>query len=371
MMLCALSSVLVSSSCGSDEASQGDGGHAASPGSGADSGTAGAGGDAGAAGSPGGGSAGSAGSSSAPDCKPGAAGAGGIPVGSPGSPGPSCEGATGSECQGASCCDNLLVPAGTFLMGRSLDGSDAYTEGDKNERPEHCATVADFYLDTFEVTVGRFRKFVEHYDGPPEVGAGAHPLIADSGWRSSWSAHMPSTPAGLIEGVKGDIYTPCHFETSHDDEPVNCVSWLYAFAFCAWDGGRLPTEAEWEYAAAGGLEDRRYPWGDDWPNDDLANYNTSTSSTGSDAVGSYPAGAGRWGHLDLAGNMWEWTLDVFAPYTDEACDNCAKLGWAGDRVLRGGGYGSIDQFLRCAGRESSSYVAAWEHAGFRCARDVQ
>src|SRR6185503_5212427 len=100
---------------------------------------------------------------------------------------------------------------------------------------------------------------------------------------------------------------------------MNCVSWFEAFAFCAWDGGRLPTETEWNYAAAGGNEQRVYPWG---ANIDLtkASYDCAGDGSGTGTpncmfsdmlpVGSRsPQGDGKWGQADLAGNVWEWTLD--------------------------------------------------------------
>jgi formylglycine-generating enzyme required for sulfatase activity len=224
-------------------------------------------------------------------------------------PGQSCNGMTGTECQGKSCCSNILVPSGTFPMG---DPSTA--------PPEHDATVSDFYLDEYEVTVGRFRKFVEQFDGtPPPDGAAAHPLIAGSGWDGAWNTSLASWQATLI----GNVTCSSSYQTWRDtpsgteERPVNCVSWYEAFAFCAWDGGRLPTEAEWEYAAAGGSENRLYPWGNATPDNTLAAFGCLYAGTSScafediAAVGSLPAGAGRWGHKHLAGNMYEWALDWY------------------------------------------------------------
>jgi len=185
-----------------------------------------------------------------------------------GSPGQSCDGMVGTECQGKSCCSTILVPGGTFLMGRCGDTYDATscTDGyssyyDDDELPEHEATVSDFALDEFEVTIGRFRGFVEQYDGtPPPAGAGAHPLIPGSGWDSAWDGGLASTQAMLMNGLNCDNQTWADTAGPNEKWPMNCVSWYEAFAFCAWDGGRLPTEAEWEYAAAGGSENRYYPW---------------------------------------------------------------------------------------------------------------
>jgi formylglycine-generating enzyme required for sulfatase activity len=140
------------------------------------------------------------------------------------------------------------VPGGTF--NRSNDAA-------------YPATVSGFVLDRFEVTVGRFRRFVEAYPGSkPAAGAGRHPLIEGSGWDAGWDSNLPADAEALKRAVK------CHstYQTwtdeadEHERLPMNCLSWYLAFAFCAWDGGRLPTEAEWNYAAAGGDEQRAYTW---------------------------------------------------------------------------------------------------------------
>jgi hypothetical protein len=128
-----------------------------------------------------------------------------------GVPGQSCKGA-GTECtddgKPVTCCATKPVPGGTFPMGRSQYGSDSWSWGPYppssalNELPEHPATVDGFELDTFEVTVGRFRKFVEAYDGtPPAAGTGAHPKIAGSGWRTEWDQELPSDACALRYGT--------------------------------------------------------------------------------------------------------------------------------------------------------------------------
>jgi formylglycine-generating enzyme required for sulfatase activity len=127
---------------------------------------------------------------------------------------------------------------------------------------------------------------------------------------------------------------------NNENLPINCVNWYEAYAFCIWDGGFLPSEAEWEYAAAGGSEQREYPWGSAAPG--TANqYAIYDCDYGSDAggcpnpgvgsianiapVGTATLGAGLWGQLDLIGDLMVWTLDGRAPYVDP-CSDCSDLG---------------------------------------------
>ncbi|MCU0694375.1 MAG: formylglycine-generating enzyme family protein [Polyangiaceae bacterium] len=285
---------------------------------------------------------------------------------------------TGTECQGKNCCEDILVPGGTFPMGRSDSGTDQDAKGNSDEQPEHDVAVSAFRLETFEVTVGRIRAYVEQYDGTtPPSGAGAHPLIVGSGWQTGWNQNLPQTQADLVDRLK------CHASSSHDITwtdtaganeayPINCLSWYDAFAFCAWDGGRLPTEAEWEYAAAGGSDNRLYPWGQASPSAAYANYTKSNRSPLVE-VGSHPAGAGRWGHQDLAGSMWEWGLDSYDAgwYSGggSVCDNCANLSTDDVRTSRGGGWAGPAETLRAAIRAGGAVsTLTLIDEGVRCAR---
>jgi len=244
-----------------------------------------------------------------------------------------------------------------------------------DDLPEHEATVAGFALDTFEVTVGRFRAFVQQYNGtPPPEGAAAHPLISDSGWRWQWGAHMPDSQAALRSALKCQASAKTWTDSPGANEvfPINCVNWFEAFAFCAWDGGRLPTEAEWEYAAAGGSENRLHPWGADSSCAPYANCYDSDRSPFVN-VGSYPAGAGRWGHQDLGGSLWEWSLDWFDFYPSAytSCDNCANLegvSYFYDRTARGGFWNLTD--LRATIRANFNPELHNDVAGIRCARSL-
>jgi formylglycine-generating enzyme required for sulfatase activity len=231
------------------------------------------------------------------------------------------------------------------------------------------------------VTVGRFRKFVAAYNGPPAAGAGAHPLIANSGWQTAWNGSIATSSAALTTAVQCEASTQTwHTDGSTDRLPMNCVSWFEAFAFCAWDGGRLPTETEWEYTAAGGSNEWEYPWGNTpVPISEQNNANATFYCWGDGSrdscsfadilpAGSKPAGAGRWGQLDLAGSMWEWSLDWWSQYTI-ACSNCANIASGTERMVRGGAWNYDASYLKAWYR---NYAVGPENrqseTGFRCAR---
>jgi formylglycine-generating enzyme required for sulfatase activity len=283
---------------------------------------------------------------------------------------------------GADCCRSLHVPGGTFLR---LDD------------PLSPATVSDFYLDEFEVSVGRFRAFLNAYpQSLPRAGAGAHPRIAGTGWKTDDDEDLSYTLGSLFavgpHAVERDALSSWgdmdSFVVGVENLPANRQSWLMAFAFCAWDGGRLPTEAEWNYAASGGAEQRRYPWGMQAPNPTLGAVVCTADATAHciQPVGSHPAGNARWGQADMAGNVREWTLDFLAPLLPLPCIDCARLEpiisprvggppigsptIQTGRVLRGGAFG-------CAGPNIDSCTTSFrDHEitysianGFRCARD--
>jgi formylglycine-generating enzyme required for sulfatase activity len=240
---------------------------------------------------------------------------------------------------GESCCASPAIPGGTF------------DRGDDSTAP---ATLSDFRLDRFEITVGRFRAYVAAYPASkPAAGAGAHPAIDGSGWDPAWDASLPADQAALLAAIKCDATYQTWTDTagSNEDRPMTCLSWFDAFAFCAWDGGRLPTEAEWSYASAGGNEERVFPWSS--PPSSIAIDATFAvydctgdgSAAGTCGAGDIqkvgarsPKGDGKWGHADLAGNMAEWALDWYATSYASPCIDCANLQAATSRVLRGGSW---------------------------------
>jgi formylglycine-generating enzyme required for sulfatase activity len=284
-------------------------------------------------------------------------------------PGSSCAGLPATCGGNKDCCSANVVPGGTF--NRSND-------------PSYPATVSTFKLDVYEVTVGRFRNFVNAGKGtqanPPAVGAGANPKIPGSGWDAAFNTHLAANTDELKAGLKCRVDYPAWSDTpgGNETKPINCVTWYDALAFCAWDGGWLPTETEWNYAAAGGSEQRDYPFG---ATIDVtqASYDCRGDGSGVGAcafsdmlpVGSKsPAGDGRWGHADLAGNVWEWTLDYSrSPYRLTTCVDCADLqGGVPNRTFRGGGFPNESFYQTTATRLEDTPLDRDYDVGFRCAR---
>lgn len=256
--------------------------------------------------------------------------------------------------------DMLPVPEGTFPMG-------ADDEGEQDERPLHRVTVRGFLLDETEVTNEAYLECVRAGAcKPPRDG------VAEAMGYGSDSAYR---------GAR---------------QPVVGVSWFDAKAYCEHVGKRLPTEAEWERAARGD-DGRRFVWGDEPPSAERAAFSASSGGRTSE-VGSFPAGRGPYGHLDLAGNVWEWVEDAYDPYAYKrptadrgvpgSCDEILaaqdelrrknQQGYTGsnpiptecERVLRGGAFNYHAAGLRASNRVHHPARFRILVAGFRCARDV-
>ena len=174
-----------------------------------------------------------------------------------------------------SCCTSLPVAGGTYFRTYRNNGSGPTGTGDP-------ATISNFRLDKYLVTVGRFRQFAAAWTAGwrPAAGAGKHAYLStgglastaggiETGWDATWNTGKVSpTTASLTRGSFCDAAHATWTAAAtggHENLPINCVNWYDSYAFCLWDGGFLPSEAEWEYAGAGGTEQRQYPWGSTAP----------------------------------------------------------------------------------------------------------
>jgi formylglycine-generating enzyme required for sulfatase activity len=259
--------------------------------------------------------------------------------------------------------------------------------------------VSSFRLDRYAVTVGRFRQFVAAWNSGyvPPAGSGKHVHLnggrglSDShggfepGWSPVHDAFVQPTAANLGCHSPPDAYNPGNGTWTdapgpNDNLPINCVTWQEAFAFCIYDGGFLPSEAELAFAAAGGDQEREYPWGATDPGTDsrYAIYNClyrdASGGCAIAPVGWAAEGAGRWGHFDLAGNVMAWSQDVstYPKYTDP-CQDCtvtaAATGAPKSRAKRGGHFGTFAPAdLRSAARFEDTATGRDPMNGVRCAR---
>ncbi|MEO6391036.1 MAG: formylglycine-generating enzyme family protein [Pyrinomonadaceae bacterium] len=223
------------------------------------------------------------------------------------------------------------------------------------EVPRHQVTLTQFYLDTYEVTNAQFKRFL---DRNPD-------------WRRDRIAPKLHNGNYLID------WNDRTFPNGKFQHPVVNVSWYAAVAYCQWSGKRLPTEAEWEWAASGGSSGRAYPWGNDPVDPKRANYAGSKFGT-TTPVGSYPANG--YGLHDMAGNVWEFLADEWGPYGAAAQTNPVAGGnfivdrnyltVISRRVIRGGSWGGGPINLRVTYRDSHPPEGAKDFVGFRCARSI-
>lgn len=223
------------------------------------------------------------------------------------------------------CGTMILVPGGDFVMGSDNGG---------DHGPSHIVRLDTFYIDKYEVTNAQYHRF------------------------------CLETGRSLPEFWDMDVF---HCSMDHPDHPVTGVSWSDAVAYAEWCGKRLPTEAEWEYAARGGLSGRKYPNGDTLTTAD-ANY-TKSERGGTVPVGSYPANG--FGIHDTAGNVTEWVADWYSadyyavsPHANPKGPEKGKF-----RVIRGGGWHSGPSCNRVYFRNALPPNWLDFNVGFRCAKD--
>ena len=256
----------------------------------------------------------------------------------------------------------VLIPAGEFRMGSSGSTHDYLT---RDERPVHTVYVDAFYMDVYEVTNGQYKKFI---NANPRWQKGHIDRRFHNGdYLRYWNGNT------YLEGKGG--------------HPVVYISWYAAMEYAKWAGKRLPTEAEWEKAARGGLIDRKYPWGNEIDST-KANYGGNVGDSMS--VGRYAPN--NYGLYDMCGNVWEWCLDIWDPdfYVSSPARNPIGGGFSLMEVvnkftnydlsyvnfaLRGGDWRSsirqdVQERVRVAVRFYSPAPYTNGSIGFRCVSEV-
>ncbi|MDJ0761978.1 MAG: SUMF1/EgtB/PvdO family nonheme iron enzyme [Myxococcota bacterium] len=228
----------------------------------------------------------------------------------------------------------IEIQGGAYQMG----SEDVTSE----QEPIHDVTIQDFAMTKTEITVGQYAACVE-------ADVCSYPGLS---WFCNWR----------------DII--------YEHHPINCVDWDQALSFCDWIGGRLPTEAEWEYAARSGGKEQLFPWGNKEPSCDYAIMDST--GEGCERIHTWPvcsktAGNSDQGLCDLSGNVLEWVADCWHSNYNDAPDNGSA--WTEEcdsngRVLRGGGWTSrTGETLSATFRTSDDQSDKRYYSGFRCARD--
>jgi formylglycine-generating enzyme required for sulfatase activity len=214
----------------------------------------------------------------------------------------------------------VLIPAGDFIMGNK--------EGSRDEQPEHRVFVDAFYIDSAEVTCERYERFLNDTEYPYH-----------------------------------ELWNP---EYDRPDDAVVGVSWHDAFSFAQWAGKRLPTEAEWEKAARGGLAAKKFPWGNNLSKD-AANY----MSYGTVPVKSYDPNG--YGLFDVTGNVWEWCQDWYSPdyYRISPRENPSGPLHGSKKVIRGGCWYCGETTLGISNRHKHELGHRSFNIGFRCVKSAR
>ncbi len=238
------------------------------------------------------------------------------------------------------------VPAGSFIMGHVNAG--------ETEKPPHKVIITRaFYIDRTEVTAGNYNKCVNAHQCTP---SGVHgPNVDDA----VIAKYAPSCTGS---------------DPSNERKPINCIDFAQAEAYCAFVGKRLPTEAEWEYAARG-TDERIYPWGNTNPTCTMGNFGRNAGECGNrprgtTEVGAFPQYASPFGALDMAGNVWEWVADVFDPkaYTQDPRQD-PFVNNPGDKgILRGGSWDFSLTVAKTTFRLKFDRHTGQVSSGVRCAK---
>ncbi len=217
----------------------------------------------------------------------------------------------------------VYVPAGEFIMG----SEDSDTDADNNEKPVRKVKLSDYWIDKYEVTEAQYKHCV------------------DSGKCTS--------PNRSISRVY-----------SYPNHPITSVNWNQAKAYCDWVGGDLPTEAQWEKAARG-PNGNKYPWGNQEPDNNFANYGQNIGGTSE--VGFYEKGESYYGAMDMAGNVWEWVNDGYGSYDINTTNNPKGDNSSVYKVLRGGSYENYSYRSLRSAKRHINYPNYWDNnIGFRC-----
>jgi formylglycine-generating enzyme required for sulfatase activity len=280
-----------------------------------------------------------------------------------------------------------LLPAGACPAGMvKIPGGDFYQGSDDNtalanEKPPHPVHLDGYCLDETEVTVSAYRKCSD----------AGRCLVASK--TNDWPGITDAENKMFDPLCNAAFQPPDGGMNSHGEHPINCVTWDQARSFCEWREGRLPTEAEWEFAARGSTG-RIYPWGDDPPNSTRLNacgkecasweganklnvammYPEDDHWPATAPVKSFPEGKTNFGNYDMVGNVWEWTADWYAPYskgmgTTPRVTNPKGPDSGTERVIRGGAFNaSSPAWVRPAFRYYDTPEKKSYGIGFRCAR---
>jgi formylglycine-generating enzyme required for sulfatase activity len=265
------------------------------------------------------------------------------------------------------CPEGMIeIPGGHFFMGS--DQRDAL----ENERPSHKVTLSTYCIDKYEVTVAKYNECSDRGD------------CRRAARENVWS--------GITEKEQKTFDPLCNARDPEKlgNHPVNCVDWDQAAGYCKWRGGRLPTEAEWEFAARG-PDGRVYPWGDEPPSSELLNscgkeclawgkkndveenpmYASDDGFATTAPVGSFPKGASRFGLEDVVGNVWEWVADWSAGYSGEEQADPHGPPTGTTKIIRGGAWnGAYPAWVRPTFRYRDVPTKRSYGIGFRCAASL-